>query len=48
MLTVESLCRAIDAVMNDATMHENVAALGHRLREENGTSNAVTQWMSDR
>lgn len=50
-LTVESICHAIDTVMNDSTMRENAAALGRRLREENGTSNAVafiTQWMNDR
>ena len=48
-LTVESLCHAIDTVMNNAMIRENVALLGRRLREENGTSNAVefiTQWMN--
>ena len=46
-LTVESLCHAIDTVMNDSTMRENAAVLGRSLRKENGTSNAVafiTQW----
>ena len=50
-LTVESLCHAIDTVMNDSTMRENAAVLGRSLRKENGTSNAVafiTQWMNDR
>lgn len=50
-LTAESLCRAIDTVTNDATMRENAATLGRRLRKENGTLNAVafiTQWMNDR
>jgi sterol 3beta-glucosyltransferase len=50
-LTVESLCHAIDTVMNDSTMRENAAVLGRRLRKENGTSNAVafiTQWMNGR
>ncbi len=49
-LTVESLCHAIDTVVNDSTMRENAAALGRRLREEKGTSNAaafITQWMND-
>ena len=48
-LTVERLCHAIDAVMNDTTMRQNAAALGNRLREENGPSNAaafITQWMN--
>jgi sterol 3beta-glucosyltransferase len=48
-LTVERLCHAIDVVMNDATMRQNAATLGNRLRKENGTSNAVafiTQWMN--
>jgi sterol 3beta-glucosyltransferase len=50
-LTAESLCRAIDTVINDAVMRENAAALGRRLRKENGTLNAVAfinQWMDDR
>jgi sterol 3beta-glucosyltransferase len=50
-LTVESICHAIDTVMNDSTMRENAAALGRRLHKENGTSNAVAfiaQWMNDR
>ena len=50
-LTVESLCHAIDTVMNDSTMRENAAVLGRRLRQENGTSNAVafiTKWMNDK
>lgn len=50
-LTVESLCHAIDTVMNDATMRENAAVLGRRLCKENGTSNAVafiSQWMDDK
>jgi hypothetical protein len=37
--------------MNDSTMRENAAVLGRRLREENGTSNAVAfinQWMNDK
>ncbi len=48
-LTVDRLCRAIDIVMNDATMRENAAALGRRLRMEDGTSRAlsfITQWMN--
>ncbi|MDM8518028.1 glycosyltransferase [Desulfobacterales bacterium HSG16] len=48
-LTVERLCHAIDVVMNDSTMRRNAAALGKRLRKENGTSNAVefiTRWMN--
>jgi sterol 3beta-glucosyltransferase len=48
-LTVERLCHAIDVVMNDATMRQNAAILGNRLRKENGTSNAVafiTEWMN--
>jgi hypothetical protein len=35
--------------MNDATMRQNAAALGNRLRKENGVANAVafiTQWMN--
>ena len=50
-LTVDSLCRAIDTVMNDSTMRQKAAALGGRIREENGTSNAVAfinQWMDYR
>ena len=49
-LTVESLCHAIDTVMNDSTMRDNAIALGHRLSRENGTSKAVdfiTQWLSN-
>jgi sterol 3beta-glucosyltransferase len=48
-LTVERLCHAIDVVMNDSAMRQNAATLGNRLRNENGTSNAVafiTQWMN--
>ena len=47
-LTVEHLCNAIEVVPNDSTMRQNAAALGNRLRKDNGTSNAVafiTQWM---
>ncbi len=50
-LTVESLCHAIDTVMNDSTMRENAAELGRRIQKENGTSNAaafITQWMNDK
>ncbi len=50
-LTVERLCHAIDVVMNDSMMRQNAATLGNRLREENGTSNAVAfinQWMNSR
>ncbi len=50
-LTVESLCRAIERVKNDSTMRENAAALGRRIRKENGTSNAVAfiaRWMNDK
>jgi sterol 3beta-glucosyltransferase len=49
-LTVESLCHAIDTVKSDSTMRENAAALGRRIRKEDGTSNAVTfitRWMND-
>jgi sterol 3beta-glucosyltransferase len=48
-LTVERLCHAIDAAMNNATMRQNAATLGTRLSKENGTANAVafiTQWMN--
>ena len=50
-LTVDSLCRAIDTAMNDSTMRQKAAALGGRIREENGTSNAaafINQWMEHR
>ena len=50
-LTVESLCHAIDTVMNDSAMRENAAVVGRRLSKENGTSNAVAfipQWMDDK
>ena len=50
-LTVDSLCNAIHTVMNDVTMRENATALGRRLREENGTSNAVAfinEWMKEK
>jgi sterol 3beta-glucosyltransferase len=49
-LTVERLCHAIDMVMNDSAMRQNAAALGNRLRKENGVSSAVTfitQWMNN-
>jgi sterol 3beta-glucosyltransferase len=48
--TVERLCHAIDAVMNDSAMRQNAAASGDCLQKENGISNAVafiTQWMND-
>jgi sterol 3beta-glucosyltransferase len=48
-LTVAALCQRIDAVLNDATIGENAAALGRRLREENGTSKAaafIAQWVN--
>jgi hypothetical protein len=50
LLSFESVCHAIDTVMNDPAMRENAAVLDRRLRKENGTSNAVafiTQWMND-
>jgi sterol 3beta-glucosyltransferase len=50
-LAVESLCHAIDTAKNDSTIRENAAAIGRRLRKENGTSNVVafiTQWMKDK
>lgn len=50
-LTVESLCHAIDTVMNDAAMRENAAIMGRRLCEENGASNAaafINKWMNDK
>ncbi len=46
-LTVDSLSRAIETVMNDSEMREKASALGRRLREENGTANAaefIDQW----
>ena len=49
--SVERLCHAIDQVMNDTAMQQKVAELGHQLREENGTENAVAfinDWMSKR
>lgn len=50
-LTVDRLCSAIDAVMNNTTIRRTAAALGSRLQKENGTSNAVafiTQWMKNK
>lgn len=50
-LTVERLCQAIHLALGDATIRENAAALGSRLRKENGTNNAVAfvnQWMRGR
>lgn len=47
-LTVEALCQAITIATNDKAMRDSAAALGRRLFEENGTSNAVAfihQWM---
>jgi sterol 3beta-glucosyltransferase len=50
-LSVESVCHAIDTVINDASMRQNAAVLGRRLGKEDGISNAVafiTQWMKDK
>jgi sterol 3beta-glucosyltransferase len=50
-LSVESVCHAIDMVINDASMRQNAAVLGRRLGKEDGISNAVafiTQWMKDK
>jgi sterol 3beta-glucosyltransferase len=49
-LTADSLCHAIDVVMNDSSIRQNAVSLGNQLRNENGTSNAVsfiTEWMSN-
>lgn len=50
-LTVASLCRALETVVNDAAMRDNASALGRRIREEDGASNAVAfinKWMKDK
>jgi sterol 3beta-glucosyltransferase len=50
-LAVASLCHAIDTVKTDAIMRENAAALGRRIREENGIFHSVAfinQWMAGR